>query len=73
MTVLRLDDNNAIKVIYFKVKPFIPSDQNCFILTVHKIQDLTLLRICLVLDENIFSNQTYVPFSRCIIDVLLGT
>src|SRR5262249_52603775 len=40
--------------------------QNCFALTVHKTQGLTLLRVCLALDGNIFSpGQAYVALSRC--------
>jgi hypothetical protein len=38
MAVSRLHDSDVTKVIYLKVKPFIPSDQNCFTLTVHKTQ-----------------------------------
>ncbi|GET03473.1 AAA family ATPase [Rhizophagus clarus] len=40
--------------------------QNCFALTVHKTQGLTLPRVCLALDGNIFSpGQAYVALSRC--------
>ncbi|CAG8624109.1 ATP-dependent DNA helicase PIF1-like [Rhizophagus irregularis DAOM 181602=DAOM 197198] len=40
--------------------------QNCFTLTVHKTQGLTLPRVCLALDGNIFSpGQAYVALSRC--------
>ncbi|GES90087.1 Pif1-like helicase domain-containing protein [Rhizophagus clarus] len=40
--------------------------QNCFALTIHKTQGLTLPRICLALDGNIFSpGQAYVALSRC--------
>ncbi|GES95496.1 AAA family ATPase [Rhizophagus clarus] len=40
--------------------------QNCFALTIHKTQGLTLLRVCLALDGNIFSpGQAYVALSRC--------
>ncbi|EXX50623.1 PIF1-like helicase domain-containing protein [Rhizophagus irregularis DAOM 181602=DAOM 197198] len=40
--------------------------QNSFTLTVHKTQGLTLPRVCLVLDGNIFSpGQAYVALSRC--------
>ncbi|RHZ77740.1 hypothetical protein Glove_173g25 [Diversispora epigaea] len=40
--------------------------QNCFALTVHKTQGLTLPKVCLVLDGNIFSSgQAYVALSRC--------
>jgi hypothetical protein len=64
MVVLRLHDSDATKVNYLKL--FIPSDQNCFTLTVYKTQGLTLLRVCLALDGNIFSpGQTYVVLSRC--------
>ncbi len=40
--------------------------QNSFALTVHKTQGLTLPRVSLALDENIFSpGQAYVALSRC--------
>ncbi|CAB4377354.1 unnamed protein product [Rhizophagus irregularis] len=40
--------------------------QNSFALTVHKTQGLTLPRVCLALDGNIFScGQAYVALSRC--------
>ena len=40
--------------------------QNSFALTVHKTQGLTLPRVSLTLDENIFSlGQAYVALSRC--------
>ena len=40
--------------------------QNSFALTVHKTQELTLLKVSLSLDENIFaSSQAYVALSRC--------
>lgn len=40
--------------------------QNSFALTVHKTQGLTLPRVSLALDENIFSTgQAYVALSRC--------
>jgi len=40
--------------------------QNCFALTVHKTQGLTLPKVCLALDGNIFSSgQAYVALSRC--------
>lgn len=40
--------------------------QNCFDLTVHKTQGLTLPKVCLALDGNIFSpGQAYVALSRC--------
>jgi ATP-dependent exoDNAse (exonuclease V) alpha subunit len=40
--------------------------QNCFALTVHKTQGLTLPIVCLALDQNIFSpGQAYVALSRC--------
>lgn len=40
--------------------------QNCFALTVHKTQGLTLLKVTLALDGNIFSpGQAYVALSRC--------
>jgi ATP-dependent exoDNAse (exonuclease V) alpha subunit len=40
--------------------------QNCFVLTVRKTQGLTLPRVCLALDGNIFSSgQAYVTLSRC--------
>jgi len=40
--------------------------QNCFALTVHKTQSLTLPRVCLALDGNIFApGQAYTAISRC--------
>src|ERR1044071_553704 len=40
--------------------------QNAFALTVHKTQGLSLLEICLSLDNQIFSaGQAYVALSRC--------
>ena len=40
--------------------------QNCFALTVHKTQGLTLQKVTLALDGNIFSpGQAYVALSRC--------
>ncbi len=40
--------------------------QNSFALTVHKTQGLTLPRVFLALDENIFSlRQVYIALSRC--------
>ena len=40
--------------------------QNSFALTVHKTQGLTLLKVTLALDGNIFSpGQAYVALSRC--------
>jgi len=40
--------------------------QNCFALTVHKTQGLTLPKVSLALDGNIFSTgQAYVALSRC--------
>jgi ATP-dependent exoDNAse (exonuclease V) alpha subunit len=40
--------------------------QNCFALTVHKTQGLTLIRVTLALDGSIFSTgQAYVALSRC--------
>lgn len=40
--------------------------QNCFALTVHKTQGITLPRVTLALDQNIFSpGQAYVALSRC--------
>ena len=40
--------------------------QNCFALTVHKTQGLTLPKVSLALDGNIFSSgQAYVALSRC--------
>jgi len=40
--------------------------QNCFVLTVHKTQGLTLPRVSLALDGSIFSpGQDYVALSRC--------
>ena len=49
---------------YFKINGF--PLQNCFALTVHKTQGLTLPRVCLALDGNIFSSgQAYVALSGC--------
>ena len=40
--------------------------QNCFALTVHKTQGLTLPKVCLILDGNIvFLDQAYIILSRC--------
>ena len=40
--------------------------QNCFALTVHKTQELTLPKVSLALDGNIFSTgHAYVALSRC--------
>ena len=40
--------------------------QNCFALTIHKTQEITLPRVSLALDRNIFfPDQTYITLSRC--------
>src|SRR3990170_7453260 len=40
--------------------------QNAFALTIHKTQGLTLSKVSLALDENIFSpGQAYIALSRC--------
>ena len=40
--------------------------QNCFALTVHKTQGLTLPKVTLALDGSIFSTgQAYIALSRC--------
>ncbi|PKC53165.1 hypothetical protein RhiirA1_313561, partial [Rhizophagus irregularis] len=40
--------------------------QNCFALTVYKIQVIILLKVSFTLDGNIFSpGQVYVTLSRC--------
>ncbi|GBB86739.1 hypothetical protein RclHR1_13130005 [Rhizophagus clarus] len=40
--------------------------QNCFVLTIYKTQGLTLPRVCLALDGNIFlSGQAYIALNKC--------
>ena len=57
---------SIIDTTIHKQTHYFESLENCFALTIHKIQSLTLSRISIILDHNIFSpGQAYTTLSRC--------
>ncbi|RHZ80716.1 hypothetical protein Glove_132g54 [Diversispora epigaea] len=76
--ISRLNDMDPAEIIYLQIKVFIPLNQEVknniedfeieqvIFLKVHKTQGLTLPKVCLALDGNIFSSgQAYVALSQC--------